>query len=142
MKVTIPKMSFLRQLPVNIQGCISINEIPDHLIFEGDPKLDETDELEGEYPNVKAVLTPMEWFMFSELIRRPGGATIVALALHLRTGSPLGTHNCVAVHIKGMRKKFMQHNLPFRIVTVRGNIGTSSSYRLDKNGEHRKHARK
>jgi len=148
MRIRIAKHQLLRQLPDKVRtDLVGCNDLPDHFVFDvfapeypkaprgskgmvgsAEEKVDHV-ALKDSFPDVAAVLTGMEWWMFCVLLKYPSGATIHQLGGKLKhPESNLG--NNVAVHIKGMREKFRKNHLAFLVQTSRANVLSAGSYKL------------
>lgn len=106
MKIIIKRDDLLRQIPPGV-------DLPEKIVLDGLP-YDEREDPKNEYPDVFNVLTGIEWNMFCELADR-GHASVRELAKYLIGNRDVFVSNNVSVHIKNMRKKLREWELPFKI---------------------------
>lgn len=109
-KIIIKRDDLLRQIPPGV-------DLPAEIILDGKPYSDR-EMPEHEYPDVFPLLTGVEWDMFCELADR-GMASVRDLSKHLKHRDDVFVSNNIAVHIKSIRKKIRDWNLPYIIETKR-----------------------
>ena len=133
--VEIPRKELLRQLPQMAGYALLqwLDEMPDKFVFEAAAVKSRSEELAELYPTAFEVLTLMEWELFRALWRR-GKVTHSTLyyGLHIDTEdrSLARASNVLSVHIKNLRYKIKEHQLPFRVLTFDAKHHGQGSYKL------------
>jgi len=147
MRIKISKHQLLRQLPDKVRtDLVSCNDLPDHFVFDvfsqeypEAPKDGKREKSRGEdvdhvglkksHPQVAAILTGMEWYMFCVMLKHPNGASVHQLAGKLKHPE-VNMANSVSVHIKGIRRKLQKIGSPFFIQTKRADVLSAGGYKL------------
>ncbi len=139
MKLRIKKRDLLAQMPKEVAYMLiaSVDGLPDYFELEAEyyenPKDKENDKRKAEYETVYKILTPKEWQIFGLIERCPDGVSIEYLCGQMKSaGSKVLARNNLAIHVKGIRRKFERALIPLQIINVRGSAYRGGMYALVK----------
>lgn len=125
--IKVSRAFLLAQFPVRWQVGLALNDLPEFFILKGELAEDREDHLRVEYKDVFHILTHIEWQLFRALLGRGElGCSLNELYLQYfenRRHAKTVSSNVVDAHISAIRRKLSLYNLPFEVLTKRGNDG-------------------
>lgn len=139
MKVIVKTSTLTAQLPKEIRYALIAGSdgLPESFELEVQVAPEkELYKLEKDFPKVRKALTNKEFDIFRLIkMNKNGEQSTVLHRLVASDGtrylSEAHSHsNLIAVHVKCIRNKFRENNLPFEIETLRGSRGYPGRYKL------------